>query len=400
MENLESLKYTCLFGGGAIRGAGHVGALKAFDELGVTCESFGGSSVGSIIASLRAVGYSTDELTNIFLSVNFELFRDISFGFNTKFALSKGEVFLEWFRDLIEKKFYGDNYNKGQNEPVKFKDINKELFIISTNMKDFSCFEFSTYETPDFEIAMAVRISCCAPGLMRAVNINDKLLVDGDLMKGKPMWSLSKHLQEHKNRILEIRLEGEFSGDDSNPLNYVNGMYSCMTSFETSFIKEIYGKNDKYDYLIINTGDVLVFDFNYPYEKRQAIIDTGYNTTIEYFKNILPAKKQKIYSYYEKILDNIRNIQEQMLRKKYTKAKEILAELFIFLTDIKECIDPNILKEIKIFQKLIFSNIKTGLLGTSKCENIQLVKSQLILLIDILTSTIKEFEEYFKEFSV
>ena len=400
MENLESLKYTCLFGGGAIRGAGHVGALKAFDELGVTCESFGGSSVGSIIASLRAVGYSTDELTNIFLSVNFELFRDISFGFNTKFALSKGEVFLEWFRDLIEKKFYGDNYNKGQNEPVKFKDINKELFIISTNMKDFSCFEFSTYETPDFEIAMAVRISCCAPGLMRAVNINDKLLVDGDLMKGKPMWSLSKHLQEHKNRILEIRLEGEFSGDDSNPLNYVNGMYSCMTSFETSFIKEIYGKNDKYDYLIINTGDVLVFDFNYPYEKRQAIIDTGYNTTIEYFKNILPAKKQKIYSYYEKILDNLRNIQEQMLRKKYTKAKEILAELFIFLTDIKECIDPNILKEIKIFQKLIFSNIKTGLLGTSKCENIQLVKSQLILLIDILTSTIKEFEEYFKEFSV
>ena len=385
MRNLESLKYTCLFGGGALRGAGHVGVLKAFEELGITCERFGGSSVGSIIAALRAIGYSTDELAEIFLAVNFELFRDISFGFNTKFALSKGEVFLEWFRELIEKKFYGENYSKGHNPPVKFKDIDKELFIISTNMKDFSCCEFSTYSTPDFEVAMAVRISCCAPGLMRAVNIEDKLLVDGDLMKGRPMWSLSERLKETKGRICEIRLEGEFFGDDSSPLNYVNGMYSCMTYSETSFIKEIYGKNDKFDYIVVNTGDVLVFDFNYPHDKRQAIIDAGYNSTIQYFKNKLPLKKQKIYSVYEKILDSTRNIQQQMLIKKYSKAKEILAELFILIEDVKEIIDFGVLNEIKIFQK---------------CENIDLVKSQLLLIIDLLTTKTKEFEEYFREFPV
>ncbi len=101
----NALKYTCLFGGGAIRGAGHVGVLKAFDELGVFCDSYGGSSVGSIVAALKAVGYKTEEIGDIFLSVNFELFRDISLGFNTKFALSTGEVFLDWFRDLIESKF-------------------------------------------------------------------------------------------------------------------------------------------------------------------------------------------------------------------------------------------------------------------------------------------------------
>lgn len=400
MKNLESLKYTCLFGGGAIRGAGHVGALKAFEELGVSCESYGGSSVGSIVAALKAVGYSTEELTDIFLSVNFELFRDISFGFNTKFALSKGEVFLEWFRDLIERKFYADKYEKGQNDPVTFKDIDKELFVISTNIKDFTCCEFSTSETPDFEIAMAVRISCCAPGLMRAVSMNDKLLVDGDLMKGKPMWSLSKHLQNGKHRILEIRLEGEFSGDDSNPLNYVNGMYSCMTFSETSFIKGIYGENDSYDYIVINTGDVLVFDFNYPQEKRQAIIDAGYNAALDYFKTYLPVKKQKIYLVYEKILAELRNIQSQFIRKKYLKSKEILAELFILLTDMKEIIDVNILKELKIFQKLLFANVKSGLLGLSSCDNISLVKTELKLLIDLLSDKIEEFDEYFNEFSV
>lgn len=399
-KNLESLTYTCLFGGGAIRGAGHVGALKAFEELGINFSGYGGSSVGSIVASLKAVGYTFDELADIFLSVNFELFRDISFGFNTKFALSKGEVFLDWFRELIEKKYYGDEYEKGKNPPVTFKDVKEDLYIISTNMKDFSCCEFSIYETPDFEIAMAVRISCCAPGLMRAVNLEDKLLVDGDLMKGRPMWSLSKHLKEYGGRICEIRLEGEFSGDDSNPLNYVNGMYSCITFSETSFIQDIYGQNDKYDYLIINTGDVLVFDFNSPPEKRQAIVDSGYKATMEYFQKKLPSKRQKICQVYDKILLNLKNIQSQMLRSKYLKSKELLSETFILLVDNKELIDESILKEIKAFQKILFSNVKSGLLGLSGCSNLQLVKSQLSKVISILEDRTNELKEYLSEFSV
>ncbi len=399
MKNLESLKYTCLFGGGAIRGAGHVGALKAFEEFGITFESLGGSSVGSMVAALLAVGYTTEEIEDIFLGVNFELFRDISLGFNVKFALSKGEVFLDWMKELIEKKFYGDNYQKGENAPVRFKDLIKDLYIISTNMKDFSCCEFSTYETPEFEVAMAVRISCCAPGLMRAVNIDDKLLVDGDLMKGKPMWYLSKSLRESKNRICEIRLEGQFSGDDTNPLDYVNGIYSCMTFSETSFIKDIYGDNDMYDYIVINTGDAMVFDFNCTAEKRRAIIDAGYNAAKEYLKNKLPVKKQKIYSVYENIMDYLRNIQEQMLRKKYLKSKEITGELFIMLADGKDYIDGNIYKQIKMFQNLLFSNVKSGLLG-QRCENLPTVKAHLLNLIDLLGEKLKEFEEYFREFCV
>lgn len=400
MISMESLKYTCLFGGGAIRGAAHVGVLKAFEDLGIICEKYGGSSVGSIIAALRAVGFSVDELKEIFISVNFELFRDISFGFNTKFALSKGEVFLDWFRELIEMKFYGDEYVKGQNPPVKFSDLDKDLFIISTNMKDFSCCEFSKYATPDFEIAMAVRISCCAPGLMRAVNIDGKLLVDGDLMKGKPMWYLSDKLRNSQGRICEIRLEGEFSGDDNKPLDYVNGIYSCMTYSETSFIDEVYGKNDKYDYIVVNTGGIVVFDFNYPHEKRQEIIDAGYNAAMSYFKNKLPQKKQKIYSLYKNILKSFTKIKELFLRKKYIMAKNILAELFILIADNRDIIDCSLYKDIKMFQNLLFSNVVSGLLGHSRCENVQTVEAHLDFLIEKLANITKEFEEYFNKFCV
>ena len=398
MREYNSFKYTCLFGGGAIRGTAHVGVLKALYRLGIEPTTLCGSSVGSLVAALYAVGYTYKELSEVFLSVNFELFRDISLGFNSKFALSKGEVFLDWIRDLIEKKFYGDNYKKGECAKVTFKDIKKNLVIISTNMRDFSCKEFSIFETPDFEVAMAVRISCCMPGLMRAVTFDDDLLVDGDLMKGKPMWSLSKNIKHVPDRILEIRLEGTFSGSDQNPLEYVNGMYTCMTFSETSFIKNIYGESDKYDYLVINTGNVVVVDFNYPTEKRQAIIDDGYRQTMEYFTEFLVTKKQKIKEHYGRILDAFLKIQTFLLLKKYLAAKSTLAELFIFLADIENVLDPDVYNSISMFQKLLFNSVTAGLLGRSKCENADNLKQIVSGIIEDLNSRIVDIEKYIDKF--
>ena len=398
MREHNDLKYTCLFGGGAIRGAAHVGVIKALDALGIELTNLGGSSVGSMIAALYAVGYTADELAEVFLSVNFELFRDISLGFTQKFALSKGEVFLEWIRDLIERKFYGEAYLKGQCRRVTFADLKKNLVIITTNMKTFLCREFSTFETPDFEVAMAVRISCCMPGLMRAVTLDDDLLVDGDLMKGKPMWILSKNITNTSDRILEVRLEGSFYGTDQNPLEYVNGMYTCMTASETSFIKGLYGNRDKFDYLVIDTGNVVVVDFNYPLDKRQAIIDNGFAQTLEYFKNYLPVKKQKLVDIYLKILDELRKVQGFMLMKKYTAAKNSMTELFIYLINVKDIIDPSILEALSAYQKLLSENVKAGLLGRSKCLNLNTVSDVLGKLIADVTAKVNSLESYIDKF--
>lgn len=399
MREHNNFKYTCLFGGGAIRGAAHVGVIKALETLGIETTTLAGSSVGSMIAALYAVGYTYEEIADVFLSVNFELFRDISLGFSQKFALSKGEVFLEWLRDLIERKYYKEAYLKGQCRPVSFKDLNKNLVIITTNMKTFSCKEFSNFETPDFEVAMAVRISCCMPGLMRALTVDEEMLVDGDLMKGKPMWSLSKNLKNTTDRILEIRLEGTYAGKDASPIEYVNGMYTCITSSETDFIKNIYGKKDKYDYLVIDTGNVVVVDFNYPNEKRQAIIDDGYRQTMNYFKNYLVMKKQNILEIYSEILDKLRNIQGFFVLKKYSAGKNALAELFIYLAGVNKIIDSELYDAISLFQKLAFNNIKTGLLGRSTCANAETVSSALNFIIEDITIRIREIDKYLNKFS-
>ena len=51
-------KGLCLAGGG-VKGAAHIGAIKAFEEENIHFEYVGGTSSGSIVACLYAAGFSS-----------------------------------------------------------------------------------------------------------------------------------------------------------------------------------------------------------------------------------------------------------------------------------------------------------------------------------------------------
>lgn len=398
----KNLKYTCLFGGGAIRGVSYIGVIKAFEELGIIPNTLAGSSVGSIFAALLAVGYTAEELKQVFLKVNFELFKDISIGIGPIFALSKGEVFLEWVRELIEKKFYGEKYKKGANRAVTFKDIDKNLVVITTDLSNFECKEFSKFETPDYEIASAIRISCCMPGLMKPIEYNKMLLVDGDLQKSWPMWQLSKNLLLDDERILEFRLEGYYENDNNiSGIDYANAVYSCMTAMSTSFIKNLYTKKDKFDYIVLNTGDIVVVDFNINETKRNDLILAGYNQTMDYFKNTLPIKKQALKDDYEIIFSHLEKIQKFISVKKILKAKIQLGELFTDMCELNKTIDSADYIFIKNFKDLLFKNISyPPLFGRMYINNEQLIKAELAQLINKISEKILELESYLKQYPI
>lgn len=391
----KSLKYTCLFGGGAIRGVSYIGAIKALEELGISPDRLAGSSVGSIIAAFLAVGYTAEELKDVFLKVNFDLFKDISIGIGPLFALSKGEVFLDWVRELIEKKFYGDKYKKGTNRAVTFKDIAKNLVIITTDLSNFECKEFSKYETPDYEIASAVRISCCMPGLMKPIEYNKTLLVDGDLQKSWPMWKLSKNLLTDDDRILEFRLEGYYEKNDISGIDYANAVYSCMTAMSTAFITNIYAKKDKFDYIVLNTGEIVVVDFNISEAKRIELINSGYNQTINYFKEFLPQKKKQICKNYEIIASHLGKLKKLILSGKIQNAKNQLGDLFIELPDLCDIIDLTDYKELKNFRDIFLQNVKyPALFGKTTLANEKLVMAELTKLHDKVKAKVIELTEY------
>lgn len=397
MDN--NFKYTCLFGGGAIRGVSYIGAVKALEELGIIPDRLAGSSVGSIFAALLAVGYNAEELKDIFIKVNFELFKDISIGLGPLFAISKGEVFLEWVRELIEKKYYGENYKKGVNPAVTFKDIKKNLVVITTNLSNFECKEFSKFDTPDYEIASAVRISCCMPGLMKPIEYNKTLLVDGDLQKSWPMWKLSKHLLNDDERILEFRLEGNYESNDISGINYANAVYSCMTAISTSFITNIYGNKDKFDYIVLNTGDIVVVDFNINEAKRNDLINSGYNQTISYFKDFLLEKKSKIRLNYSIIQAHITKIQKYIKSNNIQKAKNQMGELFMDLPELSGIIDLTDYNEIKKFRDMFLKNLKyPALFGKVTLSNFKLIDTELNKINDKISKKLEEFDSYLKTY--
>ena len=371
--SFNSNKYTCIFGGGAIRGVSYIGAIQARDELNISVETIAGSSVGAIFAGLLAVGYNADEIKELFLKVNFDLFRDIHFGFGKAFALSKGEVFLEWVREMIEKKFYNTAYKKGENLTVKFKDLDKDLVIITTDLTNFKCKEFSKIETPDFEVATAIRISSSMPGLMTPVFYENAELVDGDLQKSWPLWKLSDTLNSSTERILEFRLEGDYDKDGKNAIDYLNTVYSCVTSIATKGIEQTYGNYDKYDFVTINTGDVLIVDFNISKEKRIDLMNVGYTQTMEYFKNILPEKRKELSKDYSILEKNISEVIKYLDKQNVLQAKVALGKVYMDLCEIKPVIEESFYESIQNARFRLENELKPSFFGNYSKEKIKTV---------------------------
>lgn len=391
----SSLKYTCIFGGGAIRGVSYAGAVRALEEIGICPNTLAGSSVGAIFAGLWAVGYSAEELKDVFMKVNYELFRDIHFGFGKDFAISKGEIFLDWLRELIEIKVYGENYKKGENPPVTFADIEKNLVVITTDLTNFKYKEFSKSETPDFEIAYAIRISSTMPGLMKPVVHENALLVDGDLQKSWPLWRLSKNLCPDDERVLEFRLEGDYEGKGQNAIDFINTVYSCVTSLATDFIMDNYGKRDKFDYIKINTGAVVVVDFNQSREKRQDLIDIGYEQTIVYFKSALVTKKQKIVKQYRILAKHLKKIENYVWANKNKLAQNQLGLLYMDMYEAKKEIDLAYFNKINDFKDAFMENISpASLFGVFGLKNSNVLKPQIKLINAEVEEKITELERY------
>ena len=379
------LKYTCLFGGGAIRGLAYVGTIRALEELGVEYEIIGGSSVGSIFATLLACGYKSYELENLFMKVNFELFKDLHLGFGKNMALSKGEIFIDWLNELISR-----DVEPNKKRILNFKDLKQDLVVITTNLKTFSTQEFSKHTTPNFEIAKAIRVSSSMPGLMPPFKFNNADLVDGDLQKASPMWRLSDTLKNSNSRILEFRLEGECSAESKNPLSFINTIYSCVTDVATDFVTEIYGKNDRYDCIRINTGDIFFADFNLNKENRRKLIQSGYEQTMHYFKNVLPEKRTRLEKIYSNAYKFLKNGYKGLKSNNVEEVQWWLGDLFILLCENKEVIDENIYQQIVELKNLITDSIITILFFHTRFRKQKNVEKEYLKVLNLLEERIAE----------
>ena len=62
-----------LSGGGA-KGAAHIGVLKYIEELGIPIDYIAGTSMGSIIGGLYALGYTPNEMAELISNINWSIY--------------------------------------------------------------------------------------------------------------------------------------------------------------------------------------------------------------------------------------------------------------------------------------------------------------------------------------
>lgn len=391
---MQGNDYFVIFGGGGIRGLSYCGAYKALIESNINITGCAGSSIGAVFASLLSIGYSHNEIYEIMADTGFEMFIDINVDFKKDLGISKGKIFLEWMRENIEKKFYGDKYQKGEMPPVKFSDIKSNLVIYSVDLTNLKFNEFSNHVTPDFEIAQAVRASVSMPGLFTPLEINDSLIVDGDLLKSTPLWRVTNTIKNLNERIIEFRLEdNETPKKITNSLEYLNRVYNAICGFATDYIVDLYNEKDKFDYIKINTQDVSVVDFLISKEKKKELFEIGYQKTNEYFTEFFPLKKKKLYEKYEKLLKFLLKLQKELVKSNAYASYLTLCEMFMFLCEEKRFLDSRIYDLILDFKKNYLNNYKLNCFFGFKSAVVSKEDDMAKLLLEIIKLTTVKTQE-------
>jgi NTE family protein len=184
-----------LSGGGA-RGLAHIGILKAIDSAGLKIDYITGTSMGAVIGSLYAIGYSADSIEQIARSTNWDVLLSNQAPLRTLFMEEKEEydkyaVELPWVNNRFR---LPSGVLRGQELWIKFS----ELFFPVYNKKDFSKFsipfkcvgtDVSNGEAVVMdkgELTNAVRASMAIPSFFTPVDYGGKTLIDGGVVRNFP----------------------------------------------------------------------------------------------------------------------------------------------------------------------------------------------------------------------
>lgn len=191
----ERLKVGLVLGGGGAKGAAEIGALKVIEEVGIPIDFIAGTSIGSIVGGLYAMGTSSHQLDSLFVNQDWV------------------GLFTNNVRDFLFRVTRQKHFDELE---IPFRCVaadinNNEEVVMSQGL-----------------VCDAMRASMSIPGVFKPVIQDGRMLMDGGLLNNLPVdvvkamgadvvIAIDLQQKQHKDREFSLK---SLLGIDG-PLNWL-----------------------------------------------------------------------------------------------------------------------------------------------------------------------------------
>ena len=220
-----------LCGGGA-KGFAEIPILKAIDKAGVPVDYIAGTSIGSIIGSLYAVGYDPDVIEKMVREQDWNqiiydkiplVYLPVDKKIETRqylatFPITNGKIKMK--SSMVDGVYVNMLLSRLMMPADKNHDYRKlpvPFFCIATDVEK-AC----QYEMDKGNLSRSVRASMSIPFLFRPVSLDGKLLIDGGMVNNFPVRNMKEH---GVDIIIGIDLE-----DASIPASQIDNSFELLMS--------------------------------------------------------------------------------------------------------------------------------------------------------------------------
>ena len=240
-EDPDRPKLGLVLSGGGARGVAHIGIIKAMEEAGLRPDYIAGTSMGSIIAGLYAVGYSADQMEDIILEIqwdqilsnkvplNYIAFEEkeyydrylVGIPLNNKLKpeLGSGLLHGQMLTEVLHHYFWtAMQYENFDEFPIAFRclaaDVNTAKAIVFK----------------DGPLPTALRSSMAIPSVFTAMDFDTTLAVDGGVVNNFPVDIVR---QMGADYVIGINLGATSSGEAPDDLGSIMMALASIPSAES-----------------------------------------------------------------------------------------------------------------------------------------------------------------------
>ena len=224
------MKLGLALSGGGVKGAAHIGVIQALEEENISIDVISGTSSGSIVLALYAMGYTTREMRDLF-----DEFAKVLIETSPKYFIThvkQNKTFLP------EGTRSGENIELAVNEVARYKrmfnikDIRMPIAIPAVDIVQGKEFVFTNneheeeYYLKNVSISKAVRASCSFPGIYAPCTYKDHSFLDGGILNNVPVKEAKKL---GADKVIAIKFEEEKMSKKSNIYSILLRTLDIMT---------------------------------------------------------------------------------------------------------------------------------------------------------------------------